>query len=323
MCTAITFKTKDHYFGRNLDLEYSFYESIIITPRKFPLKFRMVQEQKNHYAMIGAGIVRDNFPLYYDATNEAGLSIAALNFPGNAVYHPKVQTMENVASYELIPWILGQCATVTDAEILLKNANITAEEFCKALPSSPLHWIIADRESAVTVESREDGLHIITNPVGILTNNPPFEYHIHNLNNYLNLTREESQNHFAPSSPLMPHSRGLGAFGLPGDLSSPSRFIKAAFTKLNSVSGDSEEESVTQFFHILSSVEQQSGCVRVGKDFEKTVYTSCCNTDTGVYYYVTYENRQITAIDMHREHLESDKLIHYPMIRKQQIHPDN
>lgn len=323
MCTAISFKTEGHYFGRNLDLEYSLNEEIVITPRNFPLLFPRVHDQKDHFAMIGAAIVQDDFPLYYDATNEAGLSMAALNFPGNAFYHPQSQGKKNVASFELIPWILGQCSTAAEAEELLKNANITGEAFCKALPPSPLHWIIADREYAVTVESREDGLSVIANPVGILTNNPPFEYHMHNLNNYLNLTREEPQNHFAPSSPLVPHSRGLGAFGLPGDLSSASRFIKAAFTKLNSVCGNAEEESVTQFFHILSSVEQQSGCVRVGKNFEKTLYSSCCNTDRGIYYYVTYENRQICTVDMHRENLDSDKLIRYPMIRMQQIFPCN
>ena len=323
MCTAISYKTKDHYFGRNLDLEYSYQEEITITPRNFPLPFRMVDAQPTHLGIIGTAVIANGFPLYFDATNEAGLSMAALNFPGNAVYLPQEPEKYNVASFELIPWILGQCTTVAEAENLLKNTNIADIAFSDAYPPSPLHWILADREDALTIEPMAGSLSIDHNPVGILTNNPPFDYHMHNLSNYLNLTREEPQNHFAFKYPLAPHSRGLGAFGLPGDLSSVSRFVKVAFTKFNSVSGDSDEESITQFFHILSSVEQQSGCVRVGNCFEKTVYSSCCNTDKGIYYYVTYENRQITAINLHHEDLDGNELVHYPMVRQQQIYEGN
>ena len=116
----------------------------------------------------------------------------------------------------------------------------------------------------------------------------------------------------------------MGALGLPGDLSSQSRFVRAAFTKLNSVSGDSEGESVSQFFHILGSVEQQRGCCLAGEGkYEITIYTSCCNADRGIYYYTTYENSQITAVDVHREELDGESLARYPMFREQQIHLQN
>ena len=86
MCTAITYKTKDHYFGRNLDFEISYGEMVVITPRNYPFKFRKHQEINKHYSIIGMGIVADNYPLYFDATNEKGLSMAGLNFPQNADY---------------------------------------------------------------------------------------------------------------------------------------------------------------------------------------------------------------------------------------------
>ena len=88
MCTAISYKTKDHYFGRNLDLEYSYVESVTVTPRNYPFHFRKERDFPKHYAMIGMAYVQDDYPLYYDATNEKGLSIAALNFPQNAHYKP-------------------------------------------------------------------------------------------------------------------------------------------------------------------------------------------------------------------------------------------
>ncbi|MBR4109845.1 MAG: choloylglycine hydrolase [Oscillospiraceae bacterium] len=319
MCTAVTFQTKAHYFGRNLDLEYHYQEAVTITPRNFPFHFRNANLLNKHYALVGIATVSENYPLYYDATNETGLSMAALNFPGNAIYQSVRDDKDNIAPFEFIPWILGQCANVDEALAKLNQLNLANIPFSKEYPLSPLHWILADRKRAITIEPLESGLKIYDNPVGVLTNNPTFDYHIHNLKNYLNLSRDEPENRFAPQLTLKPFSRGMGAFGLPGDLSSPSRFIRAAFTKFNSVCGESESESISQFFHILGAVAQQNGCVRVGEKFEKTVYSSCCNTDLGIYYYRTYENSQITAVDMHSEELNGSSIISYPLIISQQI----
>ena len=278
MCTAATYKTKDGYFGRTLDYEFSYGDEITITPRNYQFNFRNTESMNTHYAIIGMAYVAGNYPLYYDAINEKGLGIAGLNFVGNAAYNKPVENKTNIAQFELIPWILGQCSTVKDAKALLDNINIINTPFNAELPLAQLHWIISDKDEAITVESMADGLHIYDNPVGILTNNPPFNIQIFSLNNYMNLSPKNPENKFSDKLPLHPYSRGMGAIGLPGDLSSASRFAKVAFTKMNSVSGDSEEESVSQFFHILGSVDQQRGCCEVhdGK-YEITIYTSCCN----------------------------------------------
>ncbi len=320
MCTAATYKTKDHYFGRNLDLECSYKESVTITPRNFVLKFRRVPDLEKHYAMIGMAAVMNGYPLYYDATNEAGLSMAGLNFPGNAEYKPETEGKENVSPFEFIPWVLGQCANIEEAKKLLAKINLVDIAFSSEVPLATLHWIISDRDGSITVESVKDGLKVYDNPVGVLTNNPTFDYHMTNLCNYMSLSAKRPENTFSKKIDLEPYSRGMGGIGLPGDLSSASRFVKAAFTKLNSVSGDSESASVSQFFHILGSVEQQRGCAMVeGEQYEITIYSSCCNTDKGIYYYTTYENRQISGVDMHRENLEGKLLISYPMTTGQQI----
>ena len=319
MCTAVTYKTKDNYFGRNLDYEFSYSETVTITPRNFPFSFRKVGKISNHYAMIGMAFVQDNYPLYYDATNEKGLSMAGLNFPLNATYMPMNGQKCNITPFEFIPWILGQCATVKEARDKLLNVNLLNENFSDALPLSPLHWMISDRSESIVVEPMKDGLKIYDNPVGVMTNNPTFDFHLLNLSNYMGLTREEPTSRFAQNLELKPYSRGMGAIGLPGDLSSASRFVKAAFTRLNSVSGEGESESVSQFFHILSSVAQQKGCCRVENGFEYTIYSSCCNTDRGIYYYTTYENSQITGVDMHRENLDGKELISYPLVKGQKI----
>jgi choloylglycine hydrolase len=321
MCTSITYSTRDHYFGRNFDYELSYEEVVTITPRNYPLNFRKVDALPKHYAMIGIAAGIADYPLYYDATNEKGLSMAGLNFPGLADYKEPMENKDNITPFEFIPWILGQCSTVAEAKELLNKINLVNINFSEKLPLSPLHWLLADKESSIVVESKKDGLHVYDNPLGVLTNNPSFDYHLFNLNNYRSLSRKTPANTFSDALELHEYSRGMGGIGLPGDLSSMSRFVRAAFTKLNSVSGDSESESISQFFHILGSVEQQKGLCDVGDGkYEYTIYSSCCNVDKGIYYYRTYENSQIVAVDMHKEDLDSEKLISYPLVEQQQVH---
>jgi len=324
MCTATTYKTKDFYFGRTLDYEFSYGDEVTITPRNYMFNFRHSKSVKNHYAMIGMAYICDNYPLYYDAVNERGLCMAGLNFVGNAVYREIMPNKDNVAQFEFIPWILCQCASIGEAKLLLKNINLVNTPFNDNLPVAQLHWIIADSSGAITVEPIKDGIRIYDNPVGVLTNNPPFDMQMFNLNNYMRISPHSPENHFSDKLDLHIYSRGLGALGLPGDLSSQSRFVKASFTKMNSVSGYSEEESVNQFFHILNSVEQQRGCcVLDNGKFEITLYTSCCNSSKGIYYYTTYENHQITAVDMHKENKDGEYLVSYKPIYSEQIKIQN
>ncbi len=323
MCTAITYKTKDHYFGRNLDLAYNYNETVTITPRHYPFTFREQKPLRDHYAMIGMATVVDDYPLFYDATNECGLSIAALNFPQNAVYFTKKENRLNLAPFELIPWFLGQYQTVEALRQDIAGLNIIDTPFNDTFALTPLHWFIADKAEAAVLEQTASGLRVYDDPAGVLTNSPPFDYHMNHLCNYLNLTNLEPTNRFTDQLTLSPYSYGMGAVGLPGDLSSSSRFIRAAFTKLNSVAPDSEEASISQFFHILGSVAQQRGCVKIGDSYEKTVYTSCCNTDKGIYYYTTYENSQISGVSLFHEDLETDRIYRFPLAEQPQIYMHN
>ena len=228
MCTAAAYRTKDFYFGRNLDYERSFGESVTVTPRKYPFAFRNGENWTEHYAMIGMAHVQDGYPLYYDAVNEKGLAIAGLNFVGSAVYHAPVQGKDNVAQFELIPWLLGRCATAAEARAALEKLNLTDEPFCPGMPASQLHWMLADRETCLVIESTADGLHVYENPARVLTNNPPFPMQLFQLNNYARLSPDGPEFRFAKEMPFWEYSRGMGAMGLPGDLSSQSRFVRAA-----------------------------------------------------------------------------------------------
>ena len=324
MCTAATYQTKGFYMGRTLDYEFSYGDEITVTPRHYEFQFRHMGSVSSHYAMIGMAHVAGDYPLYYDAMNEKGLGMAGLNFVGNADFQEVDDTRDNVAQFEFIPWILCQCATLEEAKKLLSRMNLVGTPFSPQLPTAQLHWLIADKTGSLTVECMTDGLHVYDNPVGVLTNNPPFDKQLFHLNDFMHLSPKQPENTFSQDLNLQTYSRGMGALGLPGDLSSASRFVRVAFTKLNSRSGDSENESVSQFFHILGSVDQQRGCCEVadGK-YEITLYTSCCSAETGIYYYTTYENHQISGVDMYRENLDGDTLTRYPLINGEQIHMQN
>lgn len=319
MCTAIYYQTGNNYFGRNLDLEYRYHETVTVMPRKYQLTLRRQNSIDTHYAMIGMATVSDSYPLYYDATNEYGLSMAGLNFPGNAVYYPYCPEKVNIAPFELIPWVLSQCKNTTEARKLLYKVNILNVPFSDKFPLTPLHWIIADENCCIVVEPLYDGLHIYDNPVRVLTNSPPFPYHLQNLCNYRGLSSANGNNTFTDRIDLLPYSNGLGTFGLPGDLSSASRFVRAAFVLHNSPKDPDHKSSISQHFHILDSVSQKKGCNKVdGKD-EITVYSSCCDTTRGIYYYTTYQNRQICAVDMNRENLDASSLVTYRLETTQNI----
>ncbi len=321
MCTAISWQ---QFFGRTLDLEYSYDETVTITPRRFPLPFRRIRTLEYHYAIIGMAYVVEGYPLYYDGVNEKGLAMAGLHFPDNAAYFAEQKEMDNIAPFELIPWLLGQCRDTAEAEVLLQRLNLTEIHFSSELPLSPLHWMLSDGKRSLTIESTEEGLRIYDNPVGLLTNNPPFPMQLFHLSNYLNLTREVPQNRFTEQLALKPYSRGMGALGLPGDASSASRFVRAAFVKENAAVGENAKENIGQLFHILGAVEQQKGCIRLEDgSFEKTVYIACCNRKSGVYCYTTYENHQITAVELHQEDLEGSGLTSYPLMREEQIYYQN
>lgn len=298
MCTAVTYQSRDHYFGRNLDLEYSYRETITIVPRNFPLRFRETDNLPHHLAFFGVAHLSDGVPLFYDAMNEAGLAAAALRLPQSTVYHPALPGKHNIASFELIPWLLGQCETLREARQLLADTNLTPENFSPTLPCTPLHWLVADRSSALVVESLADGLHVHDDPFGVLTNEPPFILQRKNLH---------------CEKPVK----------LPGDFSSISRYIKAAYVKKNAVSDETETAVVHQIFHILGSVAMPRGSVRTTAGEQHTVYTSCCNLDRAVYYYTAYENSTIHAVELYREDLDRPELITYPLIQKGSFHLQN
>ena len=300
MCTSIAMRSSHFYFGRNLDLEYDFGQRVVITPRSYPFHFRCEAPVKEHPAIIGMATVADGYPLYAEAANEHGLCIAGLNFPDNAHYFSEsVESKQSVSPFELIPWLLCHCKTVTEAKNLLQKTRLLDIPFSDSLPLTPLHWHIADCEHSFVGEPTASGLRIYDNPVDVLTNNPPFPFHLSNLCRYLHLSPKTPRNHFCNIRGIAPFGPGMGAIGLPGDSSSTSRFVRAAYLLHHSHSKEGETSEVNQFFHLLASVEMVRGSVVLEDGrYEITRYASCYSTQQKIFYYTTYENRSVKAISL-------------------------
>ena len=319
MCTAIKINGEKNLFGRTLDVEASYGEKIIIARRGFDFKFTDTYRSASRYALLGVGCVVKNYPFYFDAVNEKGLAMAALSFPGNAFYSERRENRYNVASYDFIPWVLSGCASVSEAKELISAATITDAAFSPDMPPSPLHFIISDKKDSITVEPTREGLRIYENPLGVLTNNPPFDAQLSWASAYMYLASGQPKNNVAPTVNLEHFSRGMGAFGMPGDFSSPSRFVRAVFVK-NHIETNAACGEVSSFFHVMDSVAVPHGCVLTDEG-EKTytVYTSCIDMDRIIYYFTTYGHRQIRAVDLFEKGIDGDSLLTFDMSSKESV----
>ncbi len=313
MCTAISDGGVCHLFGRTLDLEYSYGEKTVIAPRAFPFNFLYEWDSVYHLAVLGTAHVVGGVPLFFDAVNERGLAIAALNFPHNAVYSHTKDGMHNIASFELIPWLLGRCDSVRAATELLQNTNIVSDSVSNDLPPAPLHWLIADRHEAITAEPMCGGLKIYDNPFGVLTNSPRFDFHTDNLSSYMHLSPETPVNRLYPNAQINAYTHALGSVGLPGDMSSASRFVRAVYAKAHTSHSSSDAEEISRFFHIMDTVSQPEGLSLTsdGKPV-RTVYTSCIDTQAVTYYYTTYNCRRIQYVHLGDHSISSSELICFP-----------
>ncbi len=318
MCTAISFVSKNHYFGRNLDLNYDLPLNVVIVPRNYPISFKACEKIEKHYALYGIGRIKDNYPFFFDVVNEEGLSFAGLNFPGFAYFGEKKREKQNLAPYELPLYLLSKYKTIKEVRIALKGIYLANLPFSKDLPVATLHFIRADKDDCIVIEQTKEGRKVYDNPYRVLTNNPPFEYHRYNINNYRNLTNQEPINRFSDKLPLSAYGKARGAIGLPGDSSPSSRFVKEAFLLQNTVKYKEEEKNISTAFHLLNSVSTLIGeSQRQDGSYEYTIYSSIYSLDEKKLYIKTYENSTLQKYSLEKENLDGKELIHYPVSVKE------
>ena len=310
MCTAIHF-CKEGFFGRTLDFEDSFGEEVVFTPREF---MRM-GESKNRYSILGVGVRIENTVMYFDGINEWGLTGAALNFPGYAVYRSEENKKTLIPCGLVLPFVLGFCKNIDEVCNLLKNISITDESLFD-MPATPLHWIFADKSRAITLECTGNGLSVMDNPYGVLTNSPDFSYHVTRLSDYMSLRADLPENKLT-SLNLTHYSRGMGAIGLPGDFSSASRFTRAIFIKENTLAKENEISKLSTAMQSLSSMSVPRGCVITSENKPAfTLYTCLMDCENLTYYFCSHDNRRVRAVKLRPE--DGDIKV-YPLYEKEDV----
>ncbi len=301
MCTAVYYDRGCSLFGRTLDLECSYGERIALVPRAYPLRYKHLPEDREHLAFVGTAHVAEGYPLFYDGMNECGLAVAALNFPGYAKYCAVQGDALNLASFELIPYVLSHAATLGDARALLSDVILTDGAFSPELPPTPLHFLISSKDGSLVAEQTERGFSLLDNPFGVLSNAPELSYHITRLSDFYALGGARGEERLTPGVPLPVYSRGMGAFGLPGDFSSSSRFVRAVYAKNNTsptVSGDARA-ALSAFFHIMDTVSVPNGCVITDTgERVRTVYTSAMDLESLTYYFRPYDAFGICSVEL-------------------------
>lgn len=303
MCTGLSFTNKNNelFFGRNLDVPTNYGEQVVVTPKGYHLNYHFIDNQITNQAIIGMGIVVEDYPFYFDCASQNGLCIAGLNFPGNAYFTEEpVANKTNLTPYEFMIWAVTAYSSVKDLKEALKNVNLVNKPFNPNMPIAPLHWIISDANDCIVVEqTKAKGLVIYDNFVGILTNNPEFDWHLTNLNNYLNLSPNDALPHYWHKQKLTSLGVGTGNLGLPGGAMPSSRFVKAAFLNAHYPIMETETENIAKAFNILKAVAMVNGSVvNNHKQNEFTAYTSCYSTHSQTYYYNLLNDFAIKSVSL-------------------------
>lgn len=296
MCTGVKFTDKDGnmFWGRNLDWNEGYGQFPIVMPKGYEVKQTFGDPFPSKYAVIGMGIELENYPLYFNCSNEAGLAIGGLNFPGYAQFEETTaEGKTNIAAYEFPVWVASQFSTVDEVEEALKNVVLVAKGPGN-MPVSLLHWFIADAKRSLILEYKADGMHLYEDTVDVLTNQPPFDWHMENLRNYMCCTGSWPGEKQWREDTLTPFGTGATMRGIPGDTYSTSRFVKAAFINTFHPQKETEADNVMRMFHTLGNVSFVEGCAEMADGtFEKTIFSDCYSAKTGMYYYNTYENPMI------------------------------
>ena len=316
MCTAVRFSDDkgNLYMGRNLDWSFSFGQFVVITPRgyQYTSPFRVTEKPK-HGAVIGMALIDSNTPLYFDCANEAGLAVAGLNFDDYAQYEKAPsEGKTNVAVYEFPLWVAMNFATVDEVKEALKNVAIVARPVSNKYAVNFLHWIIGDSKRSIVVEYTANGLEIFHNDVDVLANQPGYNWHQENLRNFLNLSNKHAKNTKWSTAEMNPFGSGGDLHGIPGDYSSPSRFVRVAFLNTHYPTKSGEADNVSRLFHTLAGVSMCDGIAAMPDSpdqYEITTYTGGYSSATKTYYYNTYDNPAISSVSMANYDLDSHELI--------------
>ncbi len=311
-CTGIQIKTKDGtpVSGRTLEFGIHFETSIIVVPRGHEFVGQTTlgpgKKWKTKYASVGT-IIADN-EVILDGINEKGLSVGSFYFPGFAGYSVTTEKNRSISlsPSDITQWIVSQFATVDEVRAAIENGEVAISPvLTPGFPPEvqPFHYVVYDKTGkSLVIEPIDGKLKLYDNPLGVMSNSPPFDWHMINLRNYIALR----PNNIAPvtilGERLKQLGQGSGMLGLPGDFTPPSRFVRAAVFSVTAMPEENPRKGILQVFHILNNFDIPVGVAReehngvIHTDF--TMLTVARDPKNLRYYYRTYDDQTIRMVDL-------------------------
>lgn len=319
-CTGMLLKNKDSTVvsGRTVEFGIDLDMTLAVVPRGYAFAGDVSGgEGKKYISKYGVvGIYCFTNPKIMDGINEKGLVAAAFYFPGYAEYGKVTdKNMSEALSPAEIPnWILTQFATIEEVKKGLSSIVIAPSILEGWGPTPPpFHYVVYDKEGrSIAIEPRDGKVVVSENPIGIFTNSPVFDWHLTNLNNYINLSPYNVDSARLKGLELSAFGQGSGMLGIPGDFTPPSRFVRAAIFSSAATPSENSEQGVFQIFHLLNQFDIPKGSAANknsnGISYDITWVTCVKDQDALKYYYKTYGDQTIKVADLGQFDLNAKKM---------------
>jgi choloylglycine hydrolase len=324
-CTSFRLASKDGavLVGRSMEFGMDLSSAVMVVPRGFRFTSPAPGGGQGLSWQAKYGFVGMNakgIDVATDGLNEAGLSVHLLLLPGFAKYQEvdPQETARALAHIEVGNWILSNFATIEEVKTAIQNVVVFGYE-PPGLSFLPLHYAVHDGKSALVIEYVNGQRHVYDNPVGVLTNSPPFDWQLTNLRNYINLTNLSVDSLKLGKYTLEPLGQGTGLLGVPGDYTPPHRFVRATALAYAAVPPATAADAANLAFHILNNVDISLGAVasrasapaaetpsgsppaRVGGlDYDLTQWVTVSDLTNRIYYFHTYKNLAIRKIELQK-----------------------
>ncbi|MFN8665101.1 MAG: choloylglycine hydrolase family protein [Thermomicrobiales bacterium] len=314
-CTNITVRTKsgDIIRGRTLELGGDLESQMLVIPKGSALSGYGpkgdLDGMKWTATYSAAGLNGLNLPIIVDGLNDQGLSGGMLMFPtfAQSQTFDAAKLDKTISAEQVLTWALTQFATVEEVRAALPDIQVI-DVALPDVPAFPVHFIFTDRSGkSIVVEYTDGNLNIYDNPLGVLTNSPPFPWHEINLRNYVNLTITNVPPVKLDGLELAPLGSGDSLHGMPGDFTPPSRFIRATIYSQALPELDSAEEAVLETFHVMNQFDIPPGLVpgnpvtsSPGEELlqEQTQWTIVIDQSNLKLYVTTLQDRGIQVFDL-------------------------
>lgn len=309
-CTSFQLLAADgsRVYARTMEFQFELYSDVVIIPQNSPFVATGPNYQKGASWISKYGVVGMNGfgkPLIIDGLNEKGMAGGILYFPDHASYaNPtNVDPKKALAPWEFMTWALQNFATVGEIKAALNDVSIINIQQPDLKVTPPLHYVFHDAAGGVLVVEPIDGKLIATdNPFGVMTNSPPIDWHFNNLGNYVKLSPMEPNPLKVYGQTVKPISTGAGFLGMPGDGTSPSRFIRALTYSATIVPAKNVDENIQMAEHVLHNFDIPKGSIRTTIDknvfMEFTQWSVISDLNNRRFFFSTYTYPSLRMVDL-------------------------